>query len=39
MGGLGNAAALFSVGPLIGIVLIVVFAPETRGKSLEELSP
>lgn len=39
MGGLGNAAALFSFGPLIGIVLIVLFAPETRGKSLEELSP
>jgi len=38
-GGLGNAAALFSVGPLIGIVLIALFAPETRGKSLEELSP
>ncbi len=39
MGGLGNAAALFSIGPLIGIVLIVLFAPETLGKSLEELSP
>jgi MFS transporter, putative metabolite:H+ symporter len=39
MGGLGNAAALFAVGPLIGIVLIVLFAPETLGKTLEELSP
>jgi MFS transporter, putative metabolite:H+ symporter len=39
MGGLGNAAALFAIGPLIGVGLIVLFTPETRGKSLEELSP
>jgi MFS family permease len=39
MGGLGNAAALFAVGPLFGIVLIALFTPETRGKTLEELSP
>jgi putative MFS transporter len=39
MGGLGNAAALFAVGPLFGILLIALFAPETRGKTLEELAP
>src|ERR1700691_4324407 len=39
MGGLGNAASLFAVGPLIGVVIIVWFVPETRGKTLEELSP
>src|SRR5271155_1668458 len=39
MGGLGNAASLFAVGPLIGVVIMVWFVPETRGKTLEELSP
>lgn len=39
MGGLGNAAALFAVGPLIGVLLIILFTPETLGKTLEELSP
>ncbi|MGH7908135.1 MAG: MFS transporter [Candidatus Binataceae bacterium] len=39
MGGLGNAASLFSAGPIIGAILIVAFAPETAGKTLEELSP
>ncbi len=39
MGGLGNAAALFSVGPLFGVVLIALLVPETLGKTLEELSP
>ncbi len=39
MGGLGHAAALFAVGPLIGVVLIALFTPETLGKTLEELSP
>jgi MFS family permease len=39
MGGLGNAAALFSVGPLLGIALIAFWVPETLGKTLEELSP
>ena len=39
MGGLGNAASLFAVGPLIGVVIVVWFVPETRGKTLEELSP
>ena len=39
LGGLGKAASLFAVGPLIGIVLILTMVPETRGKTLEELSP
>jgi MFS family permease len=39
LGGLGNAASIFAVGPLIGIVIVIWFVPETRGKTLEELSP
>jgi putative MFS transporter len=39
MGGLGNAAALFAAGPVVGAVLILAYVPETRGKTLEELSP
>jgi MFS family permease len=39
MGGLGNAVSLFAAGPLVGAVLIVMCVPETRGKTLEELSP
>ncbi len=36
MGGLGNAVAVMSFGPIIGAVLVMRFAPETRGKTLEE---
>jgi MFS family permease len=39
LGGLGKAASLFAVGPLIGVVLLLTLVPETRGKTLEELSP
>ena len=39
MGGLGNAAAIFATGPIVGVLLILAFVPETRGKTLEELSP
>jgi MFS family permease len=39
MGGLGNAAALFAVGPVLGVILILLAVPETLGKTLEELSP
>jgi MFS family permease len=39
VGGLGNAASLFAAGPLIGAVLVLGCVPETRGKTLEELSP
>lgn len=39
LGGLGKAASLFAAGPLAGIVLIAALVPETRGKTLEELSP
>jgi MFS family permease len=38
MGGLGNAATLFAVGPIIGALLVIASAPETRGKTLEELT-
>lgn len=39
MGGLGKAASMFAAGPLIGVVLVLFFVPETRGKTLEQLSP
>jgi putative MFS transporter len=39
LGGLGNAASIFAAGPIVGVVLVVWFIPETRGKTLEELSP
>jgi len=39
MGGLGNAAALFAVGPCLGALLVIAYVPETRSKTLEELSP
>jgi putative MFS transporter len=35
LGGLGNAASWFAIGPLFGVVLLL-FVPETRGRSLEE---
>lgn len=38
MGGLGNAVAVVSIGPVIGAVVVMLFAPETMGASLEELS-
>jgi|SRR5579875_318409 len=39
MGGLGRAASLFGVAPVLGAILVLALAPETRGKTLEELSP
>jgi MFS family permease len=39
LGGLGNAVAAVSIGPVISAVLVALFAPETRGKPLEDLSP
>jgi MFS family permease len=39
VGGLGNAASLFAAGPLLGAALVLGYIPETRGKTLEELSP
>jgi len=36
LGGLGNAVAAASIGPVIGAVLVALFAPET--KPLEELA-
>ena len=38
VGGLGNAASLCAIGPLLGAVLILLYAPETRGKTLEEMA-
>jgi MFS family permease len=38
MGGLGNAVALVSIGPVIGAAIVILFAPETRGVSLEQLA-
>ena len=39
MGGLGNAASVLAFGPLVGVVLVFLAVPETRGRTLEELSP
>ncbi len=39
LGGLGNASSIFAVGPFIGIFVVLFLIPETRGKTLEELSP
>ncbi|MGA9724337.1 MAG: MFS transporter, partial [Candidatus Binatus sp.] len=39
LGSLGNAASLFAAGPIVGVVIVMWFVPETRGKTLEELSP
>ena len=38
LGGLGNAAAVCALGPILGAVLILLYAPETCGKTLEELA-
>jgi MFS family permease len=37
--GLGNAAAVFAAGPFVGAIIALMLVPETRGASLEELSP
>ncbi|MGH7815562.1 MAG: MFS transporter [Candidatus Binataceae bacterium] len=39
MGGLGNAASIFAAGPIAGAILVLLFVPETRGLTLEELAP
>ncbi len=39
LGGLGNAVAVVSIGPVLGALLVWRYAPETRGMRLEELSP
>lgn len=38
LGGLGNAVAVVSIGPVIGAILVWLYAPETRGMALEDLS-
>jgi putative MFS transporter len=37
--GLGHAASLFALGPIIGTIALLIWVPETRGKTLEEISP
>ena len=39
LGGLGNAVAVVSGGPILGALLVWLFAPETRGMRLEEIDP
>jgi MFS family permease len=39
VGGLGNAVAIASIGPVIGALLIWRYAPETRAMRLEDVSP
>ncbi len=39
LGGLGNAAAIFAAGPLVGVIVVMGWIPETRGLTLEEISP
>jgi MFS transporter, putative metabolite:H+ symporter len=38
LGGIGNAASVFALGPMIGAIALA-YVPETRGKTLEEISP
>ena len=35
---LGLAASYFAIGPIVGALLVFLFAPETKGKTLEEVS-
>jgi putative MFS transporter len=37
LGGLGNAVAVVSIGPVIGALLVWIYAPETRGRTLEDI--
>ena len=39
LGGLGNASSIFAAGPIIGVTIVLLFVPETRGRTLEEISP
>ena len=36
--GLGNAASVCAFGPLLGALLVLAYAPETRGKTLEQIA-
>ena len=38
LGGIGNAASVFALGPIVGVIALG-YVPETRGKTLEEISP
>jgi putative MFS transporter len=37
LGGLGNAVSTAAIGPLIGAALVILYAPETKGMTLEQL--
>ena len=37
LGGIPNAIALVALGPIFGAVLVLLYAPETRGLTLEEI--
>jgi len=39
LGGLANAASFFALGPVLGSIAIIAWVPETRGRTLEEISP
>ncbi len=39
LGGIGRAAAIFAAGPIIGVFVVMGWVPETRGMTLEEISP
>ena len=38
LGGLGSAVSVVAIGPVIGAILVMLLAPETRGMNLEELA-
>jgi hypothetical protein len=38
LGGLGNAVAAVAIGPVIGAIVVALYAPETRGMRLEDLT-
>ena len=37
IGGIPNAIAIVAVGPIVGALLVLRYAPETRGLTLEEI--
>ena len=37
LGGISNAIAVVAIGPVLGGLLVLAFAPETRGLTLEEI--
>ncbi|MFL2935699.1 MAG: MFS transporter, partial [Myxococcota bacterium] len=37
IGGISNAIAIVAVGPILGAILVLRYAPETKGMTLEEI--